>query len=623
MSDSTRQEFDRLVENFLDASPGSPVHTVVGQAGYSVRRLRFRLGRPPDDIRSYKFTDPNDNNTEKDLTDEQYKELVAFVPYTTWLQNSWGPPAIAGYVNLEDYDRDHFLMFMATDYDETVRDYYNRTEALENREHRLTEEVIRSQIRGTPTTTTSSTTSSSTGPNMVSNFQKSMKRDRSLFTVFRRDYDYHNWIRDFKAMCDAQGVSDVLNSSHSPQLGTEEYDLFVLQNQFLYSVFIQVLKAAKGEEIVKDHENGGVFRAQKVYRDLVAHYTKSSAATNRADQLNIEIITDKASLPDPIASQISKFKDKMREFNSLKSNGAKMDPDTQLMHLRRFTADVQELKNVETVVDLGNQIPGTNITSEGAMSLYETRARKLDHDMKMKLSQRGGANRFLSNYTEQRQANILQAYEVTTTPSEVDDDDGPFQVQAYYGEGRRRVSLNRETCSALSAQDLAAWDTLSDAGKNTILTSRRSFRGSRPTPSANQVSPGADREANMLSICDRANDDVDDEGKRIDINRALSTPSASADDVSGLTILEAVRNPVSKDKFEAILNNYPPGHMCRFLSSSNVVENAKPGTSTGENVLQGIDGGTKTSKNPKVKRILNAMMRKSKSPNKSVTWGAV
>lgn len=96
MSDSTRQEFDRVVESFFDASPGSPVHTVVGQAGQSVRRLRFRLGRPPDDIMSYKFTDPNDNNTEKDLTDEQYKELVAFVPYTTWLQNSWGPPAIAG-----------------------------------------------------------------------------------------------------------------------------------------------------------------------------------------------------------------------------------------------------------------------------------------------------------------------------------------------------------------------------------------------------------------------------------------------------------------------------------------------------------------------------------------------
>ena len=212
---------------------------------------------------------------------------------------------------------------------------------------------------------------------------------------------------------------------------------------------------------------------------------------------------------------------------------------------------------------------------------------------------------------------------MTTTPSEVDDDDGTFQVQAYYGEGRRRVSLSRETCSILSAQDLAAWDTLSDAGKNTILTSRRSFRGSRPTPSANQVSPGADREANMLSICDRANDDVDDEGGRIDVNRALSTPSASADDVSGLTILEAVRNPVSKDKFEAILNNYPPGHPCRFLSSSNVVENNKPVTSTGENVLQGIDGGTKTIKNPKVKKILNAMMRKSKRPTKSVTWGAV
>ena len=106
---------------------------------------------------------------------------------------------------------------------------------------------------------------------MVANFQKSLKRDRSLFTVFRRDFNYHNWILGFTAMCGAQGVSDVLDSSHSLQMGTEEYNLFVLQNQFFYSVFIQVLKTARGEEIVKDHEKGGVFRAQKVYRDLVAY----------------------------------------------------------------------------------------------------------------------------------------------------------------------------------------------------------------------------------------------------------------------------------------------------------------------------------------------------------------
>ena len=106
--------------------------------------------------------------------------------------------------------------------------------------------------------------------------------------------------------------------------------------------------------------------------------------------MNLDIITDKISSgrDQPIALQISKLKDKMREFNSLKPNGAKMDPHTQLMHLRRFTSDVQELKSMETVVNLGNEIPGANITPEGAMSLYKTRARKLDHDMKMKLSQR-------------------------------------------------------------------------------------------------------------------------------------------------------------------------------------------------------------------------------------------
>jgi hypothetical protein len=32
------------------------------------------------------------------------------------------------------------------------------------------------------------------------------------------------------------------------------------------------------------------------------------------------------------------------------------------MHLRRFTADVQELKSVETVVNLGNEIQGATIT---------------------------------------------------------------------------------------------------------------------------------------------------------------------------------------------------------------------------------------------------------------------
>ena len=65
--------------------------------------------------------------------------------------------------------------------------------------------------------------------------------------------------------------------------------------------------------------------------------------------------------------------------------------------------------------------------------------------------------------------------------------------------------------------------------------------------------------------------------------------------------------------------------MSCFLSSSNVVENTKARTSNRDHVLQGINGGAKTSKDkdPKMKKIFNAMMRKSKSPNKSVTWGAV
>ena len=45
--------------------------------------------------------------------------------------------------------------------------------------------------------------------------------------------------------------------------------------------------------------------------------------------------------------------------------------------------------------------------------------------------------------------------------------------------------------------------------------------------------------------------------------------------------------------------------MLRFLSSSNVVENTKPRTSTGENVLQGISGDAKTSKDPKMKKIFD------------------
>ena len=69
----------------------------------------------------------------------------------------------------------------------------------------------------------------------------------------------------------SSGVRSKIRGTPPPPLLDTGSNMEANFQKSIKSVFIQVLKTARGEEIVKNHEKGGVFRAQEVYRDLVAY----------------------------------------------------------------------------------------------------------------------------------------------------------------------------------------------------------------------------------------------------------------------------------------------------------------------------------------------------------------
>ena len=92
---------------------------------------------------------------------------------------------------------------------------------------------------GSPTTPRS-TVSSEASESYISltNFKKGIKRDASAYPIFKNERYYNNFIHHFKATTKAQGLNSLMDPNFTPGSDEHEQQLFVEQQDFLYSVLI-------------------------------------------------------------------------------------------------------------------------------------------------------------------------------------------------------------------------------------------------------------------------------------------------------------------------------------------------------------------------------------------------
>ena len=99
-------------------------------------------------------------------------------------------------------------------------------------------------------------------PTPAQEFQRGVKKDPSVFQHFKDDKMWDNWHTHFVAQARAQELDNILDPEYIPP-STEQCELFVKQQKYVYAVFVSTIQTREGRRIVKAHVDSG--DAQQVY----------------------------------------------------------------------------------------------------------------------------------------------------------------------------------------------------------------------------------------------------------------------------------------------------------------------------------------------------------------------
>ena len=179
---TTDEEFQHIVSVLLDAAEEDhEIRLALNESGITTSRKFDYLVKKPENVRKLRWTDPADN-AEKTLSDESIDELLAIRSYRNQLQNELGPKKAVGYADITEQNREDFVDFVVTTFDEEHPVEYDP----------LLAESIYAQHRATrvgkPATAAATTTSRTTPA--VKDWDKGTKRDISQFTDLSKDYQW-------------------------------------------------------------------------------------------------------------------------------------------------------------------------------------------------------------------------------------------------------------------------------------------------------------------------------------------------------------------------------------------------------------------------------------------------
>jgi hypothetical protein len=123
----------------------------------------------------------------------------------------------------------------------------------------------------------------------VAEFAKGIKRDAASYPMLKEQKHWNAWNRLVIAQARAHNISEVFDPSYTPPANDcEAEDLFEKKKSFVYSVLNKCVITDHGKSFVREDEHN--FDAQAVYRKLLDHASKSTAADIAKDKL-VEYLT--------------------------------------------------------------------------------------------------------------------------------------------------------------------------------------------------------------------------------------------------------------------------------------------------------------------------------------------
>lgn len=227
-----------------------------------------------------------------------------------------------------------------------------------------------------PSAANTSQGSGSSGHGMTSalllNWQKSIKRDQSVFDKFTRDDRYIPWREHLETQLPAQGLEEVIDPDYSPST-PDEKDLFKCKQDWMYSTLVNIVKTDKGKEIVLNHKK--TRDARKVLAELASHYVKDTNRTFSVDEIRTFLQTVKFGphYPGTAMSFLSLWKNQARIFNEIVDKDQRYNDAVLTDLLKSAVSLVKEFRQAQTTSDVMTQFASknANTTEEARLSYPE------------------------------------------------------------------------------------------------------------------------------------------------------------------------------------------------------------------------------------------------------------
>ena len=263
-----------------------------------------------------------------------------------------------------------------------------------------------------PPSVPSSQVQSAPPKNSVSNFYKSIKRDKMAYTKLTKPEYMETWHRTFVATCKTHDCTDILDPTFRPDPNdSEEIKLFEAKQEFMFSVFDYCLQTDITKDLVRAHEL--TCDAQSIYKELEA-YRKTSTAADLKAQEQMEYFTtarfDERWSQGAVAFIIH-WHNQVRLYNNMKSNSP-LDDAFKLSCLQRAVRGVKDLRNVSTTANTLAIQNGTLVNFEMYYQLLITAATILDSEQEEK-----------QNVRRRRSINRMDRFALKSNESDGEEDD--------------------------------------------------------------------------------------------------------------------------------------------------------------------------------------------------------
>lgn len=124
--------------------------------------------------------------------------------------------------------------------------------------------------------------------NLMHDFKHRIKRDAAQFSTLKNDAAWDNWNCGTIAQTRAQDIAGILDPTYIPAT-TDDADLFLEKQKFMYTVFEKTLQTDKGKALVCQHQHS--FDAQRIYKELSEYHKYFTKASMNAFTLLSYITT--------------------------------------------------------------------------------------------------------------------------------------------------------------------------------------------------------------------------------------------------------------------------------------------------------------------------------------------